>query len=56
MRPRPTLRTALLGALVSAGVAAAMLATAAVHSAGPPPAASITVQHRPHGPAPSFER
>jgi hypothetical protein len=56
VRPRPTPRTALLGALVSAGVAGAMLATAAVHAAGPPPAASVTVQVRPQGPAASFQR
>jgi hypothetical protein len=56
VRPRPTPRTALLGALVSAGVVGAMLATSAVHAAGPPPAASVTVQVRPQGPAASFQR
>ncbi|WP_214401216.1 hypothetical protein [Pseudonocardia lacus] len=56
MRPFPTRRTAVLGALVSAGVAATMLATAAVHAPGPAPSAAATVQMRPHGPVTTAER
>jgi hypothetical protein len=49
-------RTALVGALISAGVAAGMLTAATAYAPQPQPSAAATVRLAPHGPATTAER
>jgi hypothetical protein len=49
-------RTALVGALISAGVAAGMLTAATAYAPPPQPSAAATVRLVPHGPATTAER
>ncbi len=56
MRPCVSPRTAVIGALVSAGAAATMLAGAVVNAPPPAPSAAATVQVVPTSGAPTARR